>query len=98
MPAREGTDVSADDPERHATAPRGPGSPATARLGEDARRPVRRARSLARAWAVQGLAGLRGHPRHLVLAALVAGLLLGRTSAVAVVAAAMVVAALAGRP
>jgi competence protein ComEC len=44
------------------------------------------------------LALVRGHPRHLVLYAVVAGLLLGPLSPVAVLAAACVAAALAGRP
>lgn len=45
----------------------------------------------------RGLAGVRAHPRHLVLAALVAGLLLVAAGAAAVVAAALFAGVLAGR-
>jgi competence protein ComEC len=49
-------------------------------------------------WAGRGLAVVREHPRHLVLAALVAGLLLGRVSPIAVLSGAVILAAPAGRP
>lgn len=46
----------------------------------------------------RALATVRAHPRHVVLAALVGGLLLGRADPAAAVAAALVLAALAGDP
>ena len=47
---------------------------------------------------LQALTTLRAHPRHHILAALVAGLLLGRTVPALVVVAALIAAALASRP
>jgi len=44
------------------------------------------------------LEALRGHPRHLVLAALVAGLLLGPLSSAALLAALVILGAVGGRP
>ena len=48
--------------------------------------------------AARALAAIREHPRHLVLAALVVGLLLGRASAAAIVLAGAAFAAAARRP
>ncbi len=51
-----------------------------------------------RAWCRHALAVLRAHPRHLVLAGLVAGLLCGPVAPTLALATAAVLAALAGRP
>ena len=69
-----------------------------ARVGSRARGAGSRGTRAMKARGAEALATLRAHPRHLVLFALVAGLLLGPLAPAAVLLAAGAAAALAGRP